>query len=69
MLYVGLDHHKRYARENAIDEIGSHTCFRTPRANGQDIPKENRHDASRNPRGKETQNSKKASMTPILGFT
>ncbi len=33
--------------------------------NGQDVPQENWHDASRNPKGKETQNSKKARLTPI----
>ncbi len=27
MLYVGLDHRKRYAQVSAIDEKGSHPCL------------------------------------------
>ncbi len=41
MLYVGIDYHKRYTQINAIDEKESHPCFRTPRPDGQDVPKEN----------------------------
>ena len=36
-------------------------------SNGQDIPRENWYNKSWNPKGKETQNSKKASWTPALG--
>ncbi len=64
MLYVGLDCHKRYAQLNAIDEKESHPCFGGPRPHVQDIPQENRRDTSWNPKGKETRNSKKASMNP-----
>ncbi len=64
MLYVGIDYHKRYAQINAIDEKGSHPCLRTPRPVGRDIPQENWYDRSWNPRGKGTQNSKQACLTP-----
>ena len=64
MPYVGIDYHKRYAQLNAIDEKEPHPCFRTPRPNGQDIPRENWRNTSRNPKGKETQNSKKACLKP-----
>ncbi len=63
MLYVGIDHHKRYAQLNAIDEKGSHPCFGGPRPNGQDIPRENGYNTSWNPKGKGTQNSKRASLS------
>ena len=65
MLYVGLDYHKRYTQVYAIDGKGSHPCFRTPRPNRQDIPKGNWRDTSWNPKGKKTQNSKKARLTPV----
>ncbi len=64
MLYVGLDYHKRHAQVNAIDEKGSDPCLRTPRPDGQDIAEESWHSTSWNPKGKETQDSKKARMTP-----
>ena len=65
MLYVGLDCHKRYTRLNAINDKESHPCFGGPRPNGQDIAEENWYNASWNSKGKETQNSKKASLTSV----
>ena len=54
MPYVGIDRHKRCAHLYAIDGKEPHLCFCTPRPNGQDIPKENWYNTSRNPKGKKT---------------
>ncbi len=46
------------------DDKEPHPCFGGPRPNGQEIAKESWHNTSWNPKGKGTQNSKKAGMTP-----